>query len=80
MRVLVVKGPNAGKTLDMCTRQAESAIAGGWAQLPAAEDSPAVPSASVDHSGEVDVEIASIEPREETADVTPSRKPRRVGR
>lgn len=48
MRVFVVKGPNAGKTLDYSTRQAEAAIARGWAKRPAAEESPAVPPAAVD--------------------------------
>ena len=55
MRVLVVLGPNAGRVLDMCTRQAESAIAGGWAKLPAAEEIPAALPAEVQTSGEVEV-------------------------
>jgi len=48
VRVLIVQGPNTGKVLDYSTRQAETAIAGGWAVLPTAEVSPAVPPAEVD--------------------------------
>jgi hypothetical protein len=31
MKVHVTKGPKAGQTLEMCTRQAQLAIAGEWA-------------------------------------------------
>ena len=49
MRILVTKGPNAGKVLDYSTRQAESALEGGWAVLPPAVDEiPAVPPGAVD--------------------------------
>lgn len=46
MRVDVILGPHAGKTLDMASRQAESAIKGGWAK-PAADGTPtALPAGS----------------------------------
>lgn len=48
MKVLVVQGPNAGRVLDMSTRQAEDALARGWAALPAAEVTPAAPPAEVE--------------------------------
>jgi hypothetical protein len=80
MRVLMLRGPHAGKVLDMSTRQAEYAIAGGLAKSLAAEDSPAVPQADGDPSDAGDIEVASVEPREETAVLDKPRKPRRVGK
>lgn len=69
MLVLVTKGPQAGKTLDMCTRQAEAALEGGWAVRPAAEEVPAIPPA--------EVESAVVDPVAEVADAPAASRPRR---
>lgn len=80
MRVLVVQGPNTGRVLDMSTRQAESALASGWAIIPpTAEVSPAVTPAVVESdtfkgtitivpAGQVEsLEVAALAPVAETA-------------
>ena len=73
MRVNVLQGPNAGRTLDMSTKQAEGAIAGGWAKRVEA-DAVVLPSTTA--SSPV---TATADPVVETAEADPAPRSRRGG-